>query len=89
MKNNEISIFEKNILRGLDKGIISFDKDKNKIIYSCSREYKTNFKNPEEKIRASYFVELILDYHYPAKRIDLEVTVPRRTPEDRADIVIY
>ncbi len=31
----------------------------------------------------------MLDYQYPKKRIDFEVSVPRRTPEDRADIVVY
>ncbi|HAB54159.1 MAG TPA: type I restriction endonuclease subunit M, partial [Ignavibacteriales bacterium] len=28
-------------------------------------------------------------YEYSTKNIDIEVTVPRRTPEDRADIVVY
>ena len=41
------------------------------------------------KVRASYFAELVLDYEYPNKKIDFEVPVPRRKPEDRADIVIY
>jgi len=83
------SIFEKNIQRGIKKGYISLSEDKNKITYHCSRDYTTSFKNPEEKVRASYFVELVLDYDYPPKNIDIEVTVPRRTPEDRADIVVY
>ena len=45
--------------------------------------------HPEEKVRASYFCELVLDYDYPTKNIDIEVIVPRRTPKDRADIVVY
>jgi type I restriction enzyme M protein len=32
---------------------------------------------------------LVLDYGYNPNRIRLEVPVPRRTPEDRADIVVY
>jgi len=87
--NNSDSIFEQNIQRGIRKGYISLTEDRNKITYHCSRNYTTSFKNPEEKIRASYFAELVLDYQYPKKRIDFEVPVPRRTPEDRADIVIY
>lgn len=83
------SIFSRNIQRGVDKGIITVAPDESKITYRCSRDYATGFKNPEEKVRASYFAELILDYDYPTKRIDFEVIVPRRTPEDRADIVIY
>ncbi|MDD5237348.1 MAG: restriction endonuclease subunit M [Candidatus Omnitrophica bacterium] len=88
-KETQESIFMRNIQRGIDKGIISLSPDQSKITYHCSREYTTGFKNPEEKVRASYFAELILDYDYPQKRIDFEVVVPRRTPEDRADIVIY
>src|SRR3990167_3653510 len=83
------SIFRKNIERGIEKKIITLSPDESKITYQCSRPYTTSFKNPEEKVRGSYFAELILDYNYPQKNIDFEVTVPRRTPEDRADIVIY
>lgn len=83
------SIFNDNIIRGIDNHLISFTEDEDKIIYNCSRTYSTSFKNPEEKIRASYFVELILDYQYPKEKIDIEVKVERRIPDDRADIVVY
>ena len=43
----------------------------------------------EEQVRARYYVELIERYQYPATQIDLEVAVPRRTPSDFADIVIF
>ncbi len=89
MEISKDSIFEKNIQKGKAKGLISFNEDESRIIYHCSRNYSTSFKNPEEKVRASYFVELVLDYQYPKERINFEVTVPRRTPEDRADIVVY
>ena len=90
MDNNNIdSIFERNIQRGLKEGIISFTENRNKITYHCSRDYTTSFKNPEETVRAAYFVELVLDYSYPKEKIDIEHTVPRRTPEDRADIIIF
>ena len=48
-----------NIQYGLKNNLIEIDEEKNRIKYHCSREYETTFKNPEEKIRASYFVELI------------------------------
>lgn len=97
MATNEINVsadakksaIVQNINKGLAAGIISFNSDESKITYHCTRNYTTSFKNPEEKVRASYFSELILTYLYPAKRIDIEVTVPRRTPEDRADIMVY
>jgi type I restriction enzyme M protein len=78
-----------NVNRGIEKGIITISQDESKVTYHCKRNYSTSFKNPEEKIRASYFSELVLNYNYPVKNIDIEVTVPRRTPEDRADIVVY
>src|SRR3990167_10960289 len=88
-KTNHESIFQRNIQRAVEKGYISFSADDSKITYHCSRDYTTSFKKPEEKVRASYFAELVLDYEYPRKKIDFEVIVPRRKPEDRADIVIY
>ncbi len=88
-KNNDDSIFLQNIQRGKQKGIVRLSEDNSKITYFCSREYTTSFKNPEEKVRASYFVELVEDYNYPKENINLEHPVPRRTPEDRADIVVF
>lgn len=86
---NHDSIFTKNIQRGVDKGILTISDDESRIIYHCKRDYSTSLKNSEEKVRASYFTELVLDYKYPKENIDIEVIVPRRTPEDRADIVVY
>lgn len=45
--------------------------------------------DPEEQVRAAFYVELIERYGYPLKRIDFEVETPRREPRDYADIVIY
>ena len=87
--SNHNSIFMESIMRGVSKGIISLSDDETKITYTCSEKYTTGFKNPEEMVRASYFVELVEDYHYPKERIKFEVTVPRRTPSDSADIVVY
>jgi type I restriction enzyme M protein len=77
------------VQRGVEKGLLSLSADQTKITYHCARTFTTSFKDPEEKVRASYFTELVLDYSYLAKKIDLEVVVPRRTPEDKADIVVY
>lgn len=83
------SIFQINIERGIKEGFISTSEDETKITYKGRRIYIASFKDPEEKVRASYFAELILDKQYPKDKIDFEVIVPRRTPEDRADIVVY
>jgi len=87
MEEKNQSIFEKNIKRGVEAGIVSFNEDKTKITYACSRAYTTGFKNPEEKVRASYFCELVLDYAYPKEKIDFEIGT--KPDLDKADIVIY
>lgn len=48
-----------------------------------------NYEDPEEKVRAEFFAELIYKYEYPANRIKVEVVVPDRLPTDRADIVVF
>jgi type I restriction enzyme M protein len=86
-KINNQSFFEKNIQRGVEVKIISFNEDKSKITYYASRNFTTSFKNPEEEVRAYYFVELVINKHYPQKRIDFEI---KTKPDlDKADIVIY
>jgi len=83
------SIFDENINRGINNKLITLD-GKGKIVYNCSRKYSTKFNNPEEKVRASYFVELVLDYQYNQGLIDIEVKVERASKhDDRADIVVY
>lgn len=47
------------------------------------------WSDPEEQVRAEFYAELVTRYKYPADRIDLEVEVYRRKPEDFADIVVY
>ena len=76
------------VQRGIDKGYVSLSKDNKKITYeTAGKTYK--FTDPEEKVRAEYYIELIEKYHYKPSHIDFEITVPRRTPSDSADIVIY
>ncbi len=45
--------------------------------------------DPEEKVRAELWAELICKYQYPPNRIGFEVSVPGRTPSNYADLVIY
>ena len=78
---------------GEQKGYIELLNEGTTIHYVAPRKkYKftdSEETDSEEKVRARYYVELIERYQYPENRIDLEVTVPRRTPSDRADIVIF
>jgi len=73
---------------GIQKGYIELLNDDKKIKYvACNKTYK--FTDPEEQVRANYYIELIEKYQYDPKRINLEIVVPRRTPSDLADIVIF
>lgn len=47
------------------------------------------WSDPEEKVRAGYYAELIYLYGYKPECIGVEITVPDRTPHDRADIVVF
>lgn len=59
-----------------------------KIVY-LAVNHKENYVDPEEKVRAEYWAELIYRYHYEPARIGVEITVPDRTPSDRADLVVF
>ena len=69
--------------------IITSPENKQKIIYVTSDNHTENYNDPEEKVRAEFWAELIYEYDYPANRIKVEVTIPDRVPTDRADIVIF
>ena len=73
---------------GQQKGYIQLLNDKKRIHY-IAPDKKYRFTDPEEKVRARFYIELIERFQYDQSRIDLEVTVPRRTPSDSADIVVF
>lgn len=87
LKSPDLS-FEKTLTDGERKGYFRVHNDGTKIEYLPSG-HKENLNDPEEKIRAEYYLDLIEKYGYPAARIGLEVEMPDRTPERYADIVIY
>lgn len=68
---------------------ITGEDNKAKITYVTSDNHIENYNDPEEKVRAEFWAELIYKYEYPANRIKVEVVVPDRLPTDRADIVIF
>ncbi len=74
--------------KGLERGIMALDNDKKNITYT-HRNKKYRFSDPEEQVRAETYCSLVLNYGYKPERIDFEVKVPRRTPSDLADIVVY
>ena len=78
-----VSIIEK----GVQNQLISLNQDKTRITYYIKEHYTTSFKNPEEQVKAAFFCELVLNYQYPAERIQFEV--PTKPDQDRIDILVY
>jgi type I restriction enzyme M protein len=62
---------------------------KSERIHYMAAAHFERWADPEEKVRAEFWAELIFKYEYPPERIRFEVSVPRRTPNDYADLVIY
>jgi type I restriction enzyme M protein len=58
-------------------------------IHYIQANHSERYSDPEEKVRAEFWAELIYRYEYKPERMRFEVKVPRRTPNDLADIVIY
>lgn len=83
------SIFEENIKRGIDSGIITITENQRRITYHCKRDFSIYFKDPEEKVRASYFCELVLDYGYPVKNIDINVKISDIFSQVPIGIIVY
>lgn len=62
---------------------------RNQRIHYIDANHSERWSDPEEKVRAEFWAELIYKYEYPPERIGFEVNVPRRTPNDYADLVIF
>jgi type I restriction enzyme M protein len=73
------------IQTGIQRGYFQVDRDK--ITYANNKQYQ--FTDPEEKVRAALYTELIEKYEYPINRIDTEVYPARREPKLPADLVVY
>ena len=62
---------------------------RNERINYIAAKHSERWADPEEKVRAELWAELIYKYEYAPELIGFEVNVPRRTPNDFADLVIY
>ena len=76
--------------KALEDRYVEIDSVKNRISYQTREGVKSYPSDkPEEQVRADFYSELVYKYKYEPKKIGLEVVVPRRTPSDRADIVVF
>jgi len=73
---------------GIEKGLISFDEDKNFITY-IHQNKKRSYNNPEEKVQAETFLTLVLNYGYSVNRIQQYVSVQMGSETKEADIIVY
>ena len=62
---------------------------RNERIHYVAAMHSERWADPEEKVRAELWAELIYKYEYAPELIGFEVNVPRRTPNDYADLVIF
>lgn len=59
-----------------------------KVVYTAVNRSE-RWSDPEEKVRAEFYAELIYRYGYSPDRIGIEITVPDRSPNDFADLVVF
>lgn len=75
------------IQAALKRGFIEIKNSR--ITYLLGNKRSEDWGDPEEWVRCHSIAFLVLRKDYPPNRIKTEVTVPRRTPSDIADIVVY
>jgi type I restriction enzyme M protein len=76
--------------KALEDGHLRLDKSgrSEKIVYTAVNRSE-RWSDPEEKVRAEFYAELIYRYGYSPDRIGAEITVPDRSPNDFADLVVF
>ena len=76
--------------RALREGHLqTITKGKTERILYVASGHSERWNDPEEKERAKFYAELIYRYEYKPSRIGVEIAVPRRTPGDWADLVVF
>jgi hypothetical protein len=75
------------VQESIRRGIIEVRNGR--VSYSLAAKRNYDWSDPEEWVRCYTVAFLILEKDYPSHRMKTEVIVPRRTPSDVADIVVY
>src|SRR3989442_891066 len=76
--------------KAFNDGHVRLDKSgkTEKVLY-VAVNHAERWSDPEEKVRAEFYAELIYRYGYSPDRIGVEITVPDRSPNDFADLVVF
>ena len=83
----QLAASDPNVSELCARGVISIEGAR--ITYKLSQSWSYQWTDPEEWVRARTIAFLIIEKGYPADRMKTEVRVPRRTPNDLADIVVF
>lgn len=76
------------IIEGQKIGLIKISNDVSTITY-INQNISRNYNNPEERVQAETYCELVLNYNYPVENIQLYVKVPVGSDVKEADIIVY
>lgn len=79
---------KENILQGQINNLIRISNDNSTITY-IHQNISRNYNNPEEKVQANIFCELILKYNYPVEHIKQYVKVTLGSDTKEADIIVF
>jgi type I restriction enzyme M protein len=71
----------------ITRGFIEIKGDR--VHYKLHREKDYSWLDPEEWVRCATIAFLIVEKDYSPRRMDVEVSVPRRVPGDFADVVVF
>src|SRR4051794_12957789 len=82
-----IALENPEVVEAIARGFIEIRDGR--IVYHLNQKREYDWNDPEEWVRARSVAFLIVAKNYPANRMRVEVQVPRRTPSDFADIVVY
>lgn len=83
----ENAVKDEDLQEALARGFIEISD--NRVTYHLNQRKQYNWSDPEEWVRARTLAFLVVNKGYPPERMRTEVQVPRRTPSDWADIVVY
>lgn len=81
------ALAQSEVIQAIHRGIMSFTDSR--VTYRLHHQRSYDWTDPEEWVRACSIAWLVIERDYPANRMKTEVSVPRRTPSDYADIVVY
>ena len=83
----ELALEHPDVVEAMARGFIEVRGSS--VTYNLNQKKVYDWTDPEEWVRTRTISFLIVAKSYPASRIRTEVQVPRRTPNDWADIVVY